>query len=249
MNSHRATSETKIETNPDWSQIIAKIINEKLMTNGTLSSLATTLAKTTSITKKYDNPIGQMEMWLETFFKKILEDEFEKLYSNRKPKSTTFYISNLMMELNEIPVIIEFTTTILGTFISSNDSILQHFSIRKVKPKDIDWDMHTGRMFNFPDGILTFKIKGDQNQGHVKMSNILDVFRLSSVSHYQLRGQSSSLIWSTSFGTSSPIPKDRIRYKYEITDKDIANFMNFQKYYFQYLNKNLVRRRICLDSA
>ncbi len=239
LNSHSATSKTEIETKPDWSQIIAKIIDEKLITDGTLGSLANSLVKATSITNKFENPIGQMEMWLETFFKRVAEDEFEKLYSNGKPKSTTHYVSNLMMELNEIPVTIEFTAKILGVFVSCTDTILQHFSFRKLQPQDIDID-NRHPMFNFPDGILTFKIKGDQNLGHSKMVNILDVFRLfrlSSVTHQQLRSKSSSLIWPMSSGTSSPIQKDRIQYKYEMTDKEIPNFHEFAEVFFPILEQ------------
>ena len=238
LNKHSATSETKIETKPDWNQTIAKIIDEKLITNGTLSSLATSLVRTTSITNKFDNPLGQMEMWLETFFKRLAKDEFEKLYSHGKPKSTTHYVSNLMMELNEIPVTIEFTAKILGVFISCTDAISQHFSFRKLQSHDIDIDNKMS--FNFPDGILTFKIKGNQNEGHPKMSNILDVFRLfrlSSVTHQELRSISSSLIWPMSSGTTSPIQKDRIQYKYEMTDKEMPDFHEFSESFFPVLEQ------------
>jgi len=240
LNKHIATSETKTESKPDWSQIIAKIINEKLISDGTMKSLAIILSKNTSISKKFDNPVGQMEMWLETFFKKILEDEFEKLYSNGTPKSTTFYVSNLMMELNEVPVMVEHLVKISGVFISLNESILQYFTFRKVLPKDLDGFSDMNRFLKFPDGILIFDTKNTEEQGHTIISNVLDIFRLfrlSSITYMTHKTKSHSMIWPAGSGTSSSILNSGNRYKYEITDRDMPDFHEFLEIFFPILEQ------------
>ncbi len=231
---------TILEEKPDWSEFINKILNDRLIKNGAIGSLAPILVKETSLPKKHDNAIGQMEFWLGNFFRTVIKEECDFRYNGKKPKSTSNYVYNLMMELNEVPLISEFELKLSGVFISSNDAILQYFSIRKIQPKDIDAEQSFSTMHrNIPDCVVTFQIKETEESGGWKRAtNALDIFRLfklSSVSYLSFRKLTQSIIWSHSGGVSFSLDNPFSKYKYEISDRDIPDFHKFSESFFPVL--------------
>jgi len=242
LNGHSASYTSIVEAKPSFEEIIEDIMDMTLLKNGVLNSVARSLINETSLPKQHDNPVGQTEFWLESFFRKILQNECEALYYKRKSKPTANYVSNLMMELNCLLPESEFVLKESGVFISSDDAILQDFSFRKIIAKDLEQhDSPFSFPFrNIPDGVITFKSKISNVDGWDHAHNVLDLFRLfrlGSVSYITFRQNSSSLIWTSGSGTQSPLSHPSRRFKYELANKDVVDFHRFCEAFLPILKK------------
>jgi len=209
-------------------------IFENIRKSDEFQKVVSELVKSHPLPKKQENPHTQMEFWLETFLKKMIEIELQGDLDDNKEFEMILILKD---ELDSIPITQISYHHLHGLYLEDESiKISESILLRKSVPHDLEEieRLRSGSlrsMYSVPTSIIEIISKSSSIMfGSTELSTVLTIlhlYRLSSIVSYHNITASTSVIWPGSYNFSSSLHRPFNRHSYSVTSTESNELVTF----------------------